>query len=304
MKDLQEELGEKDKKLIESQKAELDLRKERRKLEEDKKTFELEMTRKLDTERERIQEDSLKKVAEEYRLKDMEKEKLVSDMRKQIEELKRKAEQGSQQTQGEVLELDLEEILKSNFPLDQIEPVPKGIKGADILQKINNQAGRHCGTIIWESKRTKAWSNSWIEKLKDDQRDVKAEIAVLMTTVLPKGIDTFSYMDGIWVTNHALIVGLATALRMNLIQIADSKIAAEGKEEKMEVLYSYLSGPEFRQKIEAIVETFASMKRDLDQEKRAMTRIWSKRDKQIEPWMRKKKVNQIDTKKTGISRPG
>lgn len=282
LKDLQEEIKEKGKKLEEAQKAELELRKERRRLEESKKAFELEMTRKLDEEREKIKEESSKKIMEEQRLKNLEKEKQINDMRKQIEELKRKAEQGSQQMQGEVLELELEEILKSNFPIDHIEPVPKGIKGADILQKVHNESGQYCGTIIWESKRTKAWSDSWIEKLKDDQREIKAEIAVLMTKALPKEVNNFSYVTGVWITNYSSIIGLAIALRINLIQVANTKMAATGKNEKMEVLYSYLSGSEFRHKVEAMVETFISMKSDLDQEKRSMTRIWSKREKQIE----------------------
>lgn len=282
LKDLREEILEKEKKLQESQKAELELRKDRRKLEEDKKTFELEMTRKIDEERKNIQDEALKKASEGHRLKDLEKEKKISDLTTQIQDLKRTVEQGSQQTQGEVLELELEEILKSNFPLDQIEPVPKGIRGADILQKVHNQSGHYSGTIIWESKRTKAWSNGWIEKLKDDQREVKAEIAVLMTTTLPKEVKNFASLNGIWITDHASIVGLATALRLSLTQVANTKMAAVGKNEKMEVLYNYLSGPEFRQKIEAMVETFVSMKKDLDQEKRAMTKNWSKREKQIE----------------------
>jgi len=282
LKDLREGMKEKEKKLQESQKAELELRKDRRKLEESKKAFELEMARKLDTERKKIETDTMKKALEDHRLKDMEKEKQVNDMRIQIEELKRKAEQGSQQTQGEVLELELEEILKANFPLDQIEPVPKGIRGADILQRVHNQSGQYSGTIIWESKRTKAWSNGWIEKLKDDQREVKAEIAVLMSTTLPKEIKNFASLNGIWITDYSSIIGLATALRTSLIQVANTKIAVVGKSGKMEVLYNYLSGPEFKQKIEAMVETFVSMKKDLDQEKRAITKNWSKREKQIE----------------------
>ncbi len=282
LKDLSEEIEEKEKQLQESQKAELELRKDRRRLEEGKKNFELEMTRKLDEERKKIQDEILMKASEDHRLKDREKEKQINDMRTQIEELKRKAEQGSQQTQGEVLELELEDILKSNFPLDQIEPVPKGIRGADILQKVHSQSGHYSGTIIWELKRTKAWSNGWIEKLKDDQREVKAEIAVLMSTTLPKEIKNFALLKGVWITNHASIIGLATALRLSLIQVANTKMAVVGKNEKMEVLYNYLSGPEFRQKIEAMVETFVSMKKDLDQEKRAMTKNWSKREKQIE----------------------
>jgi len=281
-KDLLEQLNEKDKKLKASQETELDLRKQRRELEESKKAFELEMARKVDEEREKIREAATRTVTDEHKLKDLEKEKQISDLRKQIEELRRKAEQGSQKMQGEVLELELEEILKINFPSDIIEPVPSGIRGADVLQKVHSQTGQYCGTIIWESKRTKAWSDTWLQKLKDDQREVRADIAVLLSIALPKDVNNFTYTDGIWVTDYSSIIGLTIALRMNLIQVAMTKLSSVGKQEKMEVLYTYLSGIEFRQKVEAIVEAFVTMKKDLDQEKRVMTKIWSKREKQIE----------------------
>jgi hypothetical protein len=209
LEDLSEQLKEKEQKLQESQKAELEFRKQRRELEEKQKSIELEMTRKLDEEREKIREEALKSVSEQQRLKDLEKDKKISDMLRQIEELKRKAEQGSQQTQGEVLELELEEILTTNFPFDQIEPVAKGKRGADILQKVHNQNGQFCGTIIWESKRTKLWNDGWIEKLKDDQREAKAEIAVLVTIAFPKDVNNFAHVNGVWVTNYTLAICLA-----------------------------------------------------------------------------------------------
>jgi len=282
LKDLQAQLTEKGNKLQKAQEAELEVRKQRRELEEKHKAFELEMTRKLDEERKRLKEEAVINVMEEHRLKDLEKDKQIKDMLRQIEDLKRKAEQGSQQLQGEVLELELEEVLKTNFPVDLIEPVSKGKRGADILQKVNNQSGQYCGMIIWESKRTKAWSDGWIEKLKDDQREVKAEIAVLVTTALPKEVSNFALINGVWVTDYTLTVCLAIALRMNLIQVSNAKLAAVGKSEKTEVLYNYLSGPGFGQRVEAIVGSFISMKNDLDHEKRAINKIWSKRERQIE----------------------
>ncbi|MFZ3063213.1 MAG: DUF2130 domain-containing protein [Actinomycetota bacterium] len=282
MKDLLEQIEEKDRKLEEARKAELELRRQRRALEEREKAIELEMARKLDEERARIKDEALKSATEEHRLKDLEKEKQINDMRKQIEDLKRKAEQGSQQTQGEVLELDLEEILKANFPLDHIEPVPKGIRGADVLQKVHNRFGQHSGMIIWESKRTKAWSDGWITKLKDDQREVKADVAILMTAILPKDVPNFGYKDGVWITDYESAAGLATSIRMALAEVAAAKLAAVGKNEKMEAVYAYIAGPGFKQKVQAIIETFASMKSELDQEKRAMAKIWAKREKQIE----------------------
>lgn len=282
LKDLKAQVTEKEQRLQEAQNAELELRKQRRELEERQRILELEMTRKLDDEREKIKEETLSIFTEEHRLKDLEKEKKISDMLKQIEDLKRKAEQGSQQLQGEVLELELEEMLKANFPLDNLEPVGKGKRGADILQRVHNQSGQYCGTIIWESKRTKGWSDGWIDKLKEDQREAKAEIAVLVTTALPKEVNNFEQINGIWVTNFPLAICLAGPLRITLIQVANAKLSEVGKYEKMEVLYGYLSGPEFRQKVEAIIEAFNLMRKDLDHEKRAMIKNWSKREKQID----------------------
>jgi hypothetical protein len=282
MKDLIEQVKEKDQKLTEAQNKELELRRQSRELEEKQRTFDLELEKKLNEERGRIREEAVKTTSEEHQLVDREKDKKIEDMRKQIDELKRRAEQGSQQTQGEVLELELEDILKTHFPLDSIEPVGKGKKGGDILQRVYSQSGQNCGTIIWESKRTKAWTDGWIEKLKDDQREAKAEIAVLVTTVLPKDIGDFGSMDGVWVTRYHLTVCLADVLRINLIQVNNVRLAAVGKHDKMEELYSYLSGPEFSQKIEGMVGAFVTMKSDLEHEKRVMNKVWSKREKQIE----------------------
>jgi len=281
-KDLQEQLAEKEKKIEESQSIELDLRKKVREAEEAKKDAELIVARRIDEEREKIEQKALEIYSEGHRLKDLEKDKKINDMAKMIEELKRKAEQGSMQTQGEVMELDLEALLKTRFPVDEVEPVPKGMRGADILQKVYNRSRQHCGTIIWETKHTKAWSDGWISKLKDDQREVKAEIAVIVTESLPKGINSFTQLGGVWITNFMLAGSLAEILRTGLIQLSQAKLSAIGKNEKMEVLYNYLSGPEFRQKVEVIVGTFKSMKEDLDKEKRSITKIWAQREKQIE----------------------
>ena len=276
LRDLKEQIADKDKKIEKLQDNELEFRKKMRELEEQKKNVDLEVERKIDERRKEIEQKSIEMFTEQHRLKDLEKDKKVSDMLKTIEDLKRKAEQGSMQTQGEVLELDLESFLKTKFPIDEIEPVPKGKHGADILQKVYSRSGQHCGTIIWETKRTKAWSNEWIQKLKDDQREVKAEIAVIVSETLPKEVRSFTQIEGVWVTNLLLAGSLADVLRQGLIHISHVKLSAVGKGEKMEILYNYLSGPEFRQKVEAIVDSFKSMKEDLDQEKRAITKTWAK----------------------------
>jgi hypothetical protein len=278
---LRQQVAEKDEAIEEARKHELDLRKQQRELEKKEKMLELDVARKVDEERQKVEEEVATRIAEDNRAKDLEKEKQLSDLRKQIEDLKRKAEQGSQQTQGEAVELELEDILRVNFPYDQIEPVGKGIKGADILQRVHTSTGQFCGTIIWESKNTKAWSDGWIEKLKDDQRTAKAEIAALATIVLPKDVSHFSCVEGVWVTDFSTVIGVASALRANLSQVAITKLASEGKSDKMEMLYGYLSGTEFKQRVEAIVESFVTMKDDLEREKRAMESTWAKRDKQI-----------------------
>ena len=237
IKDLREQVEGQKKKIQEAQKAELDLRRKSRELEESKATLELELTRRLDEERQGILDEAAKKFAEEHKLKDLEKEKQISDLRQQIDELKRKAEQGSQQMQGEVLELELENILKTNFPHDQIEPVPKGVRGADVVQRVCNELGQQCGSIIWESKRAKAWSEGWISKLKEDQRDAKADIAAIVSTVLPKDVSNMTCIKGVWVTNYASLIGLTVALRMCLTQVATARAASVGKQEKMELLF-------------------------------------------------------------------
>jgi hypothetical protein len=281
VKFLNEQLLEKDKKLEESRQAELDLRKEKNQLEEDKKSFEVEKQRQLDEERKNIYEEASKKASEEEQFKLLELKKQLNDVSKVNEELKRKLQQGSQQTQGEVLELELEDLLKKEFPHDEILPVGKGINGADITQKIMDNYGHICGTIVWESKHTKNWTEGWIKKLKYDQRNEKAEIAVIVTTVLPKEIKTFGLKDGVWITDFVSVVGLALALRSNIIQLNSLKLASVGKNEKMEMLFNYLSGTEFKQKIETIVEAFGTMKEDLEKEKKVYTKMWESRDKQI-----------------------
>jgi hypothetical protein len=203
-------------------------------------------------------------------------------MQRQIEELKRKAEQGSQQLQGEVLELELEATLRAHFPLDAIEPIGKGDFGGDILQRVVGPAGKTCGAILWETKRTKNWTDGWLGKLRADQRADRAELAILVSKALPKEVNTFGYVEGIWVTDFPFIVPLAIALRQSLIDVAAARQAQEGQAAKMELVYQYLTGPKFRHRVEAIVEKFSDMQADLDRERKTMTRLWAKREAQIQ----------------------
>jgi hypothetical protein len=282
LQDAQSQLKETKDKLQAAQKAELDLRKERRELEDQKAALELTVNRKLDEERGKIREAAKKEAADERQLKDAEKDKMIGDLRTQIEELRRKSEQGSQQTQGEVLELVMEDLLRRSFPFDTILPVAKGVHGGDVIHIVHDASGAECGIILWESKRTKSWSDTWLPKLRDDQRAAKAHVAILISIELPKAVSTFECIDGIWVTSQPCALALASALRSGLIDAATARRSADGKQTKMELLYSYLSGQEFRHRVEGIVESFVTLKEDLESEKRSMQRIWAKREKQLD----------------------
>lgn len=243
---------------------------------------EVEMQKKLDANREKIREEASIKAKEEEHSKIIEKDKQLQDAVKANEELRRKLQQGSQQTQGEAFELEFEEMLQKEFPHDKITPVKKGEKGGDIIQEVWDSRGNYNGKILWELKNTKTpWKEEWITKLKSDQRMIKAEDAVLISEMLPKGVTTAGYRNGTWVTGRAFVIGLASALRAKLIQLYYARNSVKGKNEKMEVLYSYLTGSEFTQRIEAIVEAFTGMQNDVEKEKRYFAGKWSRDEKNI-----------------------
>lgn len=278
---LQEELEEKNKKISEANRKELEFLKKQRELEEKGEQLELEVERKLSEERKKISDEASKKAVEEQQLKMREKDDQIAALTKNIGELKRKAEVGSQEAQGEALEQELQEYLERTFLYDKFQEVKKGARGADILQIVHNQTGKECGKILWESKNTKEFQKSWIEKLKKDQQEASADIAVIMSIALPKEIDGFGQYDGIWLTDYRLAVGLATALRQGLIEVAKQKLVATGQDSIKDVLYRYITGQEFTMRIRAVVEAFQRMNEELGKEKRAMTRIWNSREKQI-----------------------
>ncbi len=282
LKLLHEQLAEQERKTREAQAAELALRKEKAALEARQRELDLEVARKVDAEKHKLEEQIRKLAADEQALKLKEKDKQIEDLKAMIEEMRRKSEQGSQERQGEVLELDLEAALARNFPQDEIRPVPKGMRGPDVIQTVRDAHLRPCGAIIWETKNTKTWSPSWLTKLKDDQRAVGASVAVLVSVALPDDIQTFKLVDGVWVTSLACYLPLAAALREQLLRVAFAQAAAQGMSEKMEALYRYLSGDEFRHRVEALVETFKAMQAQLARERRAMEKLWAERAKQIE----------------------
>jgi hypothetical protein len=282
LKELREALAEKEAAIKTFTEQELALRKRQRQLEADRESFELEAARKLDAERENIRSAAQQKAVEEHRLKDLEKDKVINDLRASLEDMKRRAEQGSMETQGEVLEQDFEAQLKAFFVHDDVQPVPKGIRGADLVQTVRTPMGAASGVLLWETKNTKAWSAAWIPKLKDDMIEVRASLAILVSVVLPEGIKRFGLLDGVWISDPLCAVPLAAALREQLLAVGRERTASIGKSEKMEALYQYLAGVEFKQKIEGIVEAFTSMQDQLNRERRAMERHWKQREKEIE----------------------
>lgn len=278
LEELREKLRQKDEEASEVRKQSADVGKLKRQLDAREKNLKTEIDKKT--------EEAVRKVRaeteDEYRTRELQLEKKLGDAKKQATELKRKLEQSSQQTQGEVQELALEKVLAKAFPEDKIDRVSKGKSGADILQRVY-QNKQHCGTIIWESKNTQSWSKSWLPKLRNDQRREKAELAILVSKVLPKNVAHFAAMDGVWVTEYSLALGVGTALRINLIQVHATRVSLEGKHDKkkVELLFDYLSGTEFKQRVEAIVEAFATMQDDLSKERQAIEKSWANREKQL-----------------------
>lgn len=279
---LQDVLKQRDAKLAEAQKAQAELIRKQRELDDAKRELDLTIEKKVQADLGAEREKAKKEAEEELKLKVMEKDQTITAMQKQIEDLKRRAEQGSQQLQGEVQEMELESLLAAKFPRDTIRPVPKGEFGGDVLQRVLGPLNQICGTILWECKRTKNWSDGWLAKLREDQRAAKAEIAVIISQALPKEVETFAFVDGVWVADPKVALPLAMSLRQTLIEIASVRQASEGQQTKMEMVYQYLTGPRFRQRVQAIVEAFSSMREDLDREKKAITRQWAKREEQID----------------------
>lgn len=282
MLDLKRQVEEKEKKVDELQGQELKLREEKRRLEEKEKELKLEVERRVDEEKKMVEAKVLKQAAEAHRFKDLEQEKVIHDLTKALEDAQRKAHQSSQQLQGEVLELDLETTIRSSFPQDEVEPVGKGMKGADIRQTVKSPRGYPCGVILWETKRTKVWADEWTSKLKNDLRQESAHIPVIVSTVLPKGLESgLGLKDGVWIVSFSLVLPLAILLRNNLLDLAYHKAVAEGKGRKADTIYAYITGHEFRQQVEALVEVYQDMEQQLTRERAAYEKSWKAREMQI-----------------------
>jgi hypothetical protein len=279
--ELQRDLNANKSKLADAQKTQAEVMRKARELDDAKRELDLKVEEKVQASLARVR--STAKAEAEDRLKNRvaEKEAQIVGMQRQIEQLRRKAEQGSQQLQGRAREVEMEALLCQRFPRDLIEPVAVGVPGGDILHRVRGTAGQVCGTMLWECKHTQTWSDRWLVKLRDDQRAVKAEIALIVSSALPNGIDSFGFIDNIWVTAPRFAIPLAMVLRQSLIDLAGIRLVVDGRRTKMEMIYQYLTGPQFRQHIEAIIEKFNEMQADLDRERRATMRLWAKREAQL-----------------------
>lgn len=286
---LKEANADNEEKLKESRKKELEFLQKEQQLKNKEIELEISLQKKLQEEREKLIED-LRKLEEQksagrerdYQLRLKELEKQLEDQKKLAEEMRRRADQRSGQLQGEVQELLLEQILRENFPFDVLIEVNKGTEGADCIQIVRNSLGAECGKIVFESKRTKGWSNMWVSKLKTDMRNLQADLAILVTQTYPKEMTCFGERDGVWICSFGEVVSLAAALRNAIIRIAETQKSEENKGEKMHMLYNYLTGLEFRQQIEAIVEGFMAMKNSISRERIQMEKLWKEREKQLE----------------------
>ena len=289
LKLLQQKAVESEEKLKESRKKELEFLQKEQALKAKEEEIQITIQRQLLEERAKLKEQLQKEEADkiglkeqEYQLRTKELEKQIEDQKKLVEEMRRKQEQGSMQLQGEVQELMLEEMLQSTFPFDKIEEVGKGVRGADCIQIVRNQFGNESGKIIYESKRTKDFSNEWIEKLKKDMRSFGADVAVIVTQTFPKDMDRFGEKDGVYICTFSEVRSVALLLRNALLKIADARKSQENKGDKMVMLYDYLTGTEFSEQWKAIREGFMTMRQSIQRERDTMEKLWKAREKQLE----------------------
>jgi hypothetical protein len=272
-----ERIQDLDRKLTLARAAETGLLKKQQQLEDKERELERDLQKGIAAARAEERAKALAEVQGDLDLKVKDRDNKIAQLLTQIDSLKRKAEQSSQQAQGE----SLEHQLRSQFPFDLIEPVAKGEFGGDVLQHVRDRSGQLCGKILWESKRTKAWSDSWLTKLKGDQRVAHADLAVIVSQTMPKDVVHFDHMEGIWVSSLACILPVANALRVSVIELAGARRSNEGQESKAQLIYAYLTGPRFKHRIECIAEKFTELRGDLDKERKWMNKQWAKRDSEL-----------------------
>jgi hypothetical protein len=279
--ELRAALATNDVKLAEAQRTQVEILRKERALEEQKRELELTIEQRVSASIDDIRSKARQEADDAARLKVVEKDQTIESMARTIEELKRKADQGSQQTQGEALEANLEEMLRARFPADAIEPVAKGQLGADLLQRVNATIGSPAGVILWELKRTKNWCDGWLPKLREDQRRCGADVALIISEAMPRHIEHFDLVDNVWVAHPRCALPVAAVLRQSLLELSNSRLVQHDQKTKMEQVYQYLTGTKFRQRVEAVIEKFNDMREDLDRERRFIGKQWSKREAQI-----------------------
>lgn len=281
--DLQEQVEERSKRLEEANKRERDLLRRQRELQDKEQSIDLEIDRRLQEARKGLFDDAMRKAQEHQQLEMRKKDDLIKSLQAQMQQLQQRMEQGSQQSQGEALEGQLLDNLREAFPFDKFDEVQKGVRGADIVQTVRDRQGRDCGTILWEAKNAKTFQKKWLEKLKQDQMNERASLAVLMTVTLPDNIKQFGPTEdgGVWITDYTSSIGLCSALRQQLMNVLRERIVFEHRDTVKDVLFEYVTGQEFNMRVRAMADTYIQMQRDLESEKRALQRQWKRREKQI-----------------------
>ena len=286
MSDLKEQLGEREKQVEEARKMEADLRRQKREIEDKGKALELELQRRLEEGTAQAREKLVREMDDKYRLKVADKDRELGMLKAQVDELNRKIELGSQQAQGEVLEQDIEGRLRVEFPMDEFEPVSQGVRGADIIQTVKLPDGRVAGKILWETKRTKAWTDSWIGKIKADLQSCKADIPVIVSATLPKDHHQFASYEGVWVSDISSAINLGRVLRDTLLKVMRERGFQAGREDQKELIYDYLTGQEFRNRVEAVLRAFIGMRNSIIQQRRSMEKHWAAQEKHVEAVVR------------------
>lgn len=282
LKSLQDQTKEQEELIKKMSEDQAELLKQQRQLQQKEKQLELDLQKRLNEESNKLQQQITKDLQDQHALKQKENEQQMNQLRKTIEELKRRSEQGSQQTQGDALENNIKEILQKEFFQDQIQDVPTGIKGADLVHDIYNHLGQKSATLLWEIKNTKAWNKEWVKKLKDDQAQTGADLCILLTKTLPEGIENFAFQDGVWIAQTKYALEVAKLTRKYILDLNLAKESQENRGSKLEDLYQYLSSSQFKNRIENIVSAFQGLKDELDKERRVMERSWSRRSKEID----------------------
>ena len=268
-------------KLAEAQQAQAEALRKQRELDERARELEITIEKRVQASQAALVAKARQDVTDELKSQVSQKDAQIDSLGRTVEELKRKLEQGSQQTQGEAFELELENLLRGKFPLDVIEPVAKGETGGDIVHTVNGQIGSPAGVILWELKNTKNWSDGWLPKLRDNKRAAQADVALMISTALPKSVETFDLVDGVYVAHPRCAVPVALTLRQGLLEVANARTMQTGQQSKAEQVYQYLTGARFKQRIEAVVERFKDMREDIDKERKFMVKAWAKREAQV-----------------------